>query len=190
MEFTVILIIIVGLVIYILSRNSKSSVSNSNSNAENAKKVDEPVDTSEAIATISTAKKMANIWSEITPLTTQVQNGLAGKEIPEGGIFDPYIRGYYLGYVDSLIAISGGGGIDISPHIVAEIFSVMYGAGFGDEEAGIEILNECLKDRNESKNDGDDSPFLNGFSCGTYDYKEFHEGGTPQNLSIYISKTI
>jgi len=182
----ILIIIIVGLVIYILSRNSNTP--DSDLNNFNKQEPDESVDTSEAIDTINTATRIGNIWGQISPLTSQIQNGMADKEIPEGGIFDPYIRGYYLGYIDNLIATSGGGGIDVSPHIVAEIFGIMYGAGFGDDNAGIEMLNECLKDRNDSKSIGGDSLFSNGFACGANDYKKFYEGGKPQNLSIYISE--
>ena len=139
---------------------------------------------------INQVSRSAQIMAAVQPIFDQINIGMGEKEIPEGGIFDPHIRGYIFGFINKLIEIKGGGGIDKNPHAASEIFNVMFSSPYEDDNEGSSMFNECLQDRNKAEENGGNTNFDHGFSEGESDYVLFISGTTPFNLSNYVDKVL
>lgn len=134
---------------------------------------------------------MFNILSQVEPISSQLGDGIGENEVPEGGIIDPYIRGYFLGYVNSLLELTVGGGVDEHPKEAFEAFAVLNGATYdGDMDRGAKAFNECLADRHTSSETESETPFDEGFSAGAADHKKFYAGSTPDQLKSYVENKL
>lgn len=142
----------------------------------------------EALNTINFMGRMSQVMESVSPIFEQIKIGTQNKEIPEGGVFDSYVRGYIFGFVNQLIESNGNGGIDANPGEATEIFDIMLGAPYSGGNEGVEFFNECLEDRrNEGNNEN--SPFSKGFVEGSADYQSFSTGSYPTGLSNYLVNT-
>ena len=185
-SLAIILSVIIAVILYLVLREKGSPEADATHKPDLSEEVNQSEMLAEASRAITTTLKMAEVWSELQPITAQMQIGIKEREVPKGGIFDSYVRGYLMGYVNSLLEISGEGGINRSPHRALEIFSIMFGAGFGNDQAGLDEFNECLRERSKPENSSADSLFMKGFQSGAIDYKKHHLGQRPESLSEYI----
>ena len=124
---------------------------------------------------------------EFSCVRQQIVKAIEGKTIPEGGIIDSHIRGYFLGFVESYLIAHGIAGIDANPSATTDAFIALSGDPSGSSESGISMLNECLKERSIANNAGSNSPFERGFTSGSTDHNKWRAGQTPQRLFSYIS---
>lgn len=139
---------------------------------------------------LNQVNKSAQIMIAVQPIFDQIEAGMGDKKIPEGGIFDSYFRGYIFGFINKLIKLKGGGGIDKSPHAAFEIIDVMFSSPYEEDNAGHNMFNECLHDRSKAEENGGNTNFDHGFSGGENDYVLFINGATPVSLSNYIGKVL
>lgn len=128
-----------------------------------------------------------DMFSDLMPITQQLGDGIGDKEVPDGGIIDSFIRGYYLGYVNEYLKKLYGREIDAIPHKATEAFAILNGSLYdGDYERGVHALNESLKERNDNHNKGSDSAYSLGFKAGSLDYGTFKDGMSPCRLKDYV----
>ncbi len=139
------------------------------------------------IDTINTMNQMAQIMDAVSPIFDQLKTGIGNHDVPEGGIFDSFVRGYIFGYVNNLIAFKGGGSIDKNPNAAMEIFNVMFGTPYTGGNEGAEFFKECLADRNAPESSHDNHDFTEGFISGKGDYSIIVDGQPIKKLSMYLN---
>lgn len=129
------------------------------------------------------------ISEDMSPIRRQLGAAIDGEIVPEGGIFDAYIRGYILGFVDSYLIANGLGGIDANPVATTDAFSALAGDQVSNDDNGIQLLNECLKERHVAESNGSNTQYGLGFLSGSTDCNGGFSGHEPMRLYEYIRTT-
>lgn len=123
-----------------------------------------------------------SVWNLLVPpLGDQIRRGLEGRDIPTGGFFDDYVRGYYYGYVDRFMENAGQTSIVTNLSGAHELFGII----FGSVEDGETSLNECLMARADAINQIG-APFHRGRADGSGDLEKLVSGETPRCLEAYL----
>lgn len=143
----------------------------------------------EAINAINMMGRMTQVMESVSPIFEQIKLGTQNKDIPEGGVFDSYVRGYIFGFVNQLIESKSRGGIDANSSEAREIFGIMFGEPYSGGNEGVEFFNECLADRNAANN-GSNSFFSKAFVSGCMDYQNFIAGRPVMQLSNYLANAL
>lgn len=149
--------------------------------------VETDVDLSELSNTLDVLSIHQEVLAEVSPISRQLQYITDNLEVPEGGIFDSYTRGYFFGFLDSLIEKKGGRGIDHRPDMATDILNIMFGAAYTGENEGMDFFNECLADRRTFK-EHKNSVFNKGVSEGKSDFENFVKGAPSTSMIDFASK--